>query len=170
MRKTTVRPFLVASLVCYSALLAVASLMPVRSGSALGATPARRAVNNLLHIPAYGALAGLWYVVLSSGGRRRRGRASVAFAALAAAAFGGLMEVGQAFSPGRHPGWDDVAVNTLGVGVCVAALWVWRRLRRGGAKRPAPGHPRAEANHRPRNAACNLPGRAEEEPAQPPRL
>jgi len=59
-------------LVAYSAALAWASLMPVAQGSPLAATAARRAVNNLLHVPAYAVLATLWVVCLYAWDRKYR--------------------------------------------------------------------------------------------------
>ena len=50
----------VALLVGLSAAVAVGSLTPVSAHSAIAASAARRAVNNLLHLPAYAALTLAW--------------------------------------------------------------------------------------------------------------
>lgn len=129
--KKAIRALSIAAAILYCALLAYVSLMPVRAGSALGATPSRRLVNNLLHIPAYALLAGLFALSLRHADGAMSNRRILAGAA-AAVAFGGLMELGQVFVPGRYGGWDDVALNSLGAAAFVGVLMLRKRRGRKG--------------------------------------
>lgn len=107
-------------LVAYAVALAAASLVPVSVSSGLGATAARRTVNNLLHIPAYGALAAL----LSSQLRTWMKGGAVHLAAFGLSlAYGGWMELAQHFVPGRACSTADFVLNATGSLLGVGAFW-----------------------------------------------
>lgn len=120
---------LTAALVLYASALAAASLMPVSHESALAATAARRTVNNMLHVPAYGLLAWLWVAQFRAGSNRFSTRRFLAAGAIAAFGFGALMELAQRFVPGRKGTLEDFLLN--GAGVCAAAclMWLYDRSR-----------------------------------------
>ena len=140
------RVILLAACVLYSAALALMSLMPVSRGSALAATATRRAINNLLHVPAYGLLAWL-YVAQFRGwlasGRTLRPKAAAA-GCIAAIGFGAIMEWAQRFVPGRKGTAADFMLNVAGVAAALSLLWlVGARKRRGRLPAPVPAN---EAN------------------------
>lgn len=92
---------LLGTLLLYTVALAVASLMPVSRASSFGATPVRRAINNLLHVPAYALLAWLWTVQLS--------RRSLGLGSQRALLWGGGIRGGHRIGPAvLHPRqkWD----------------------------------------------------------------
>ncbi len=116
------------ALVGYSILLTGGSLVPVGAQSPLAATASGRALSDLLHVPAYMLLTGLWVAAL-----RARGRgmwAALAFGAAAAVAFGALMELAQCFVPARGGSVADLGRNALGAGLACAALLVVGMFRR----------------------------------------
>ncbi len=119
----------VAALAASSAVLAAASLMPVGADAAIGSTPTRQLINNLLHVPAYGVLAGLWAVVLTGPGRRAPGAAAILGGAALAVVYGGALEVLQIWVPGRFCGLADVGLNSAGAGAAALVLWRWSRRR-----------------------------------------
>ncbi|MGD2174287.1 MAG: VanZ family protein [Candidatus Brocadiaceae bacterium] len=114
-------------LVAATVVLAAASLTPVGRESPLAATPLRRGVSNLLHAPAYCLLALLWSATLYAHGVTQAPRLG-ALGAGAAFAFGVVMEVAQAFIPGRGASGTDLLLNGAGAGT--AALLVWLLVRR----------------------------------------
>jgi VanZ family protein len=119
--------FLLA-LALYMALLVTASLMPIREGSVLAGTPLRRTVNNLLHVPAYAVLSGIWIAAVQAFVRRRHRIRCYLLGAGLATAFGGLMELAQAFVPTRTASVGDFCLNAVGsFGMAALALWVTRR-------------------------------------------
>lgn len=112
----------VTALCAFTALLAYASLMPVARESGLGATKARRIVNNLLHVPAYAVLALLWMATLAAWGSSPR--SALAWSGLIAFAFGLLMEAAQDFIPGRGTSLMDAGLNAAGVVAAVASVYL----------------------------------------------
>jgi len=118
------RNLLVSALVIYSVALALASLTPVAAGSALGATAARRLINNLLHIPAYGLLTLLWIAGFRGSVALRNGRRVLLKGAVAALLFGGFMEVLQRLVPGRSGTLADFLLNGAGVLAAVLVMWM----------------------------------------------
>jgi len=115
-----------ACLAAYMALLAFASLMPVSSDSPLSATETRRLVNNLLHVPAYAALAFGWIVCLERWAARASRRTFAAAGFFLAVAYSGLLEAAQAWVPGRVASAGDLLLNAAGA-ACGLAFTVWRR-------------------------------------------
>lgn len=83
------------------------------------------AVQNLMHIPVYAALAFLWLWYL----RRWLGSRPAMFLAFAlAAGYGLLDEWHQSFVPGRFASTTDVAFNVIGA---VAGIWLFNWLVKG---------------------------------------
>lgn len=109
-RTTMGQGLLLLAAVAYTGLLAGASLYPVGPDSTLAATATRRAINNLLHVPAYSMLAIFWMAAL-----RGRGMAGTWIGAGAAFGFGVLMELAQNLVPGRSASAEDLVLNALGV-------------------------------------------------------
>ena len=100
--------------------VAVASLSPWSPAVASGLS------DKLDHLTAYTVLT----VLMALGWA---GRISIGIIFAAVAGYGGLLELLQAFSPGRQPDWADFAVNTTGclIGLAAAAL-----IRRYGYQAP----------------------------------
>jgi VanZ family protein len=94
--------------------IAVASLSPWSPAVASGLS------DKLDHLAAYTVLTVL--MALGWAGRISMG---IVFAAVTG--YGGLLELLQAFSPGRQPDWADFAVNTTGCLVGLAATVLIRR-------------------------------------------
>ena len=81
---------------------------------------------NLLHIPAYGVLAFLWY---GYGHSRKLGLWPAAvLATMCAGCYGVIDEIHQLSVPGRFASWTDVSSNWIGAiaGAAVGTL-TWRR-------------------------------------------
>jgi len=76
------------------------------------------AIQNLIHMPLFGALAWLWYRSLNTMIDNGWQLSSSAF--LLAAGFGVLDELHQLHVPGRYASLTDITLNTLG-----AAFAVW---------------------------------------------
>jgi len=96
----------------YATALAVVSVLPSGTGPLAGwDTAISPGLQNLLHVPAYGLL--VWLVAKAMG----LGRAwQLALAAVACAAFGGLLECAQAAIPGRFGSVTDMLLNGLVLG------------------------------------------------------
>ena len=94
--------------------VAVASLSPWSPAVASGIG------DKLDHLTAYSVLTLL--LTLGWAGRISMG---IVFASVAG--YGGLLELLQAFSPGRQPDWADFAVNTTGCLIGLAAAVLIRR-------------------------------------------
>jgi len=116
------RNLLVSALVIVA--LALASLTPVAAGSALGATAARRLINNLLHIPAYGLLTWLLNVALSEWKSPSVGGWALPASCGIALAFGALLELAQCFVPGRSCTLGDFLLNGAGAAAATCILWL----------------------------------------------
>jgi VanZ family protein len=95
-------------------VVAIASLSPQSPAVASGLG------DKLDHLAAYTVLT----VLMALGWA---GRISVGIIFGAVACFGGLLELLQAFSPGRQPDWSDFAVNTTGCLIGLAAAVLIRR-------------------------------------------
>ncbi len=95
-------------------VVAVASLSPQSPAVASGLG------DKLDHLAAYTVLT----VLMALGWA---GRISIGIIFAAVAGFGGLLELLQAFSPGRQPDWADFAVNTTGCLIGLAAAVLIRR-------------------------------------------
>jgi VanZ family protein len=95
-------------------VVAVASLSPQSPAVASGLG------DKLDHLAAYTVLT----VLMALGWA---GRISVGIIFAAVIGFGGLLELLQAFSPGRQPDWADFAVNTTGCLIGLAATVLIRR-------------------------------------------
>ncbi len=119
------------ALLAYMALLAYASLKPIEPRTAAAISATRRAVNNLLHVPAYGLLAVLWMLVLGGTAHSARRLRTILVACLAAVLFGAVMEVLQGLTVrGRMAGWEDLGLNTLGAVLAGIATALWHRRTR----------------------------------------
>ena len=126
----------VALLVGLSAAVAVGSLTPVSAHSAIAASAARRAVNNLLHLPVYAALTLAWAWALSVlAGVPAVRRGAVAAGAIAVL-YGVAMELCQLAVPGRTASVGDALLNASGAGAAAGALVLLAR----GRVRPPGGH------------------------------
>ena len=77
--------------------------------------------DKLDHLVAYAVLSLLMALGWS-------GRAALGVIFGAAASFGGLLELLQAFSPGRQPDWADFAVNSFGALIELAVAMLVRRI------------------------------------------
>lgn len=127
---STVNWKLATVLFAYMALLAYASLRPISPEAAEGISGTRRAVNNLLHVPAYAVLAGLWMLVLSKSDTPARRLHSILLGGLIAVLFGAVMEALQGLVvPGRMCGWEDFGLNTLGAALAAAAMLIWAKRK-----------------------------------------
>jgi VanZ family protein len=78
--------------------------------------------HHLEHVTAY-LMSG---VVASLGYRRRIGYARVgAFLCV----YAGILEIGQNWSPGRTPAFDDFAASSIGALFGVTLTWLWLTYR-----------------------------------------
>ncbi len=100
------------ALLAYAALIAGLSLRPMGTGSL-------EPWDKLLHALAYGAFALLAW-------RAATGARQYTWLCLLIVLYGGLMEVGQGFIPGRMMSLGDLLANT--VGVLLGALLARRLL------------------------------------------
>ena len=114
----------------YVLVLAAVSLLPSGAGPLSGwDTAISPDLQNLLHVPAYGVL--VWLVSRAMGLRRLR---HVALAAIACAAFGGLLECAQAAVPGRFGSVEDTLLNLSGAAAAVPLVLAARRRSRRGER------------------------------------
>ena len=105
-------------------LLAVVSLMPVGApGSGEKGDAVSPIVQNSLHVPAYMVLSVLAIGCLSVPGRSRWSR--VLPVAVACTGYGAILELAQAFIPGRFASVPDAMLNTLGVMLGLAITRAW---------------------------------------------
>lgn len=116
-----------AATAAFALLLTVVSLMPSGaedSGSSGWDTAISPALQNTLHVPAY-----LVLTVLAIGCLSMPGRGRILGVAAVCAGFGVILELGQAYVPGRTGSVADMLLNTLGaiLGVTGARLWIRRR-------------------------------------------
>ena len=105
-------------------LLAVVSLMPVGApGSGEKGDAVSPIVQNSLHVPAYMVLSVLAIGCLSVPGRSRWSR--VLPVAVACTGYGAILELAQAFIPGRFASVPDALLNAVGVilGLVIARAW-----------------------------------------------
>ncbi len=79
-------------------------------------------LQNLLHVPVFGALAWLWCWSLPAWMQDDRSISVLAF--VLTAGYGVLDELHQAWVPGRYATWTDVSLNVIGAAI---GLWVYRR-------------------------------------------
>jgi len=114
----------------YAGVLAVVSLLPSGTGVLGGwdrsITPA---VQNVLHLPAYGLLFVL--ALLCRFRPACAGPAAMSAVALACGLFGAALEFAQAFIPGRMGSVLDMLLNFAGVGLGLLAVILYRRATRG---------------------------------------
>jgi len=114
----------------YATAMAVVSVLPSGTGPLAGWDMAISPVlQNLLHVPAYGLL--VWLVAKAMGVGRVW---QLALAAVACAAFGGLLECAQAAIPGRFGSLTDTLLNVGGVFIGVVVV---RLTTRRSASRPS---------------------------------
>ena len=114
----------------YVLVLAAVSLLPSGAGPLSGwDTAISPGLQNLLHVPAYGVL--VWLVSRAIGLRRLW---HVALAAIACAAFGGLLECAQAAVPGRFGSVEDTLLNLIGAAAAVPLVLAARRRSRRGER------------------------------------
>ncbi len=78
------------------------------------------AVQNLLHLPLFGALAWLWRWALEAWTTRGLGIA----AGVLTAGYGVVDELHQTLVPGRYGSLTDMSLNIVGA---LIGLWVYRR-------------------------------------------
>jgi VanZ family protein len=114
-------------LTAYSIALAVGSLTPVSRHSVLAGGAVRQTVDNLLHVPAYLGLTCLWGVALGLIRPEAAFRRDYLSGAGAALLYGGAMELGQLFVPGRTCSIDDFLLDLVGVALAAPLLWAWCR-------------------------------------------
>ena len=110
-----------AAAVCAAVVIAFASLSPQAPAIQSGLS------DKVDHLAAYMVLM----LLMALGWSHR-----IALGALlgAAVGFGGLLELLQAFSPGRQPDWADFAVNSCGALIGLAFAWLAFRQRRHGRR------------------------------------
>jgi len=115
----------------YAVVLTAVSLLPSGGTGPLAGwdTAISPGLQNLLHVPAYGVL--VWLTVRAMGLRRLR---HVALAAIACAAFGGLLECAQAAVPGRFGSLEDTLLNLAGTAAAVPIVLAGRRRSRRGER------------------------------------
>ena len=70
-------------------------------------------VQNLLHIPVFGLLALLWVLVLRSQGHSEERVFLIAF--ITSTGYGALIELNQAWVPGRFPSYGDFILDLTGI-------------------------------------------------------
>lgn len=107
MRFTLVLP------ISYMFLLFVVSSLPDTNASQNIMTEIPSALQNLLHVPAFGFLAVLWlfslkYFLLSKRGTRY-------LAVILSMTYGGILEFYQAWVPGRFASVEDFLLNCIGI-------------------------------------------------------
>jgi VanZ family protein len=113
-------------LLVYMAVIFILSSIPDTGETGdLGATLSPQ-VQNLLHIPAYGLLALLWLLTLTTHGVAWRRSLAAAF--VLATAYGVVIEILQGWIPGRVPSVLDALLNFLGILLCIGLYW-WIELR-----------------------------------------
>ncbi len=95
--------------------IAILSLLPAKAAISTGG------YDKLEHGAAFAILAGLMRLTWP--------KPSVFMTFLACTLYGGLIEVGQAFSPGRHPDLWDLFADAVGatLGLMLINYWVSRR-------------------------------------------
>jgi VanZ family protein len=81
-------------------------------------------VQDLLHIPAYGVLVLLWTSALRARGLAERW--SLCAALPLASACGGMIEIYQAWVPGRIPSVVDFLCNAVGI---LLFVWLYQLFR-----------------------------------------
>ena len=130
-RKAGIRVVLAA----YALLLAAASLLPPSSrGLGRSQQLITPTVQNLLHVPAY---AGLTVLMIASTRGGHVGLGGLTLVALAAVAYGVLLELAQAAVPGRFASLLDALLNAAGTVLGIVLVVGLRALRSGeGAARP----------------------------------
>ena len=107
-------------------LLGLVSLVPVAttgSGGQQQDTWISPITQNVLHVPTYTVLSVLAVGCLSVPGRSRWSR--VLPVAAACVGYGALLELAQAFIPGRLSSVPDAMLNTLGVMLGLAITRAW---------------------------------------------
>jgi VanZ family protein len=118
---------LLAALLAYSTALAVGSLTPISRESELAATALHRAVNNLLHVPAYTGLTFLCAAALGAFRATPSFGRDYALGAAAAVLFGGAMELAQLRVPGRWCSFGDLMLDVAGAALAAPLVWGWCR-------------------------------------------
>ncbi len=78
------------------------------------------ALQNMLHVPLFGALAWLWRWTLEAWTTRAPG----IIAGLLTAGYGIVDELHQALVPGRYGSLTDMSLNIIGAAI---GLWVYQR-------------------------------------------
>ncbi len=123
----------------YAGFLGIVSLAPIAPDSAVAAGAARRAFNNLLHIPAYGVLTFIVWLALNR--LLRRTIDIFTWPAVIAFAYGGLLEALQKFYiPGRDGNMLDLGLNGTGILLTTVAIRYFTRRRPKEMEKPVP-HP-----------------------------
>jgi VanZ family protein len=125
----------VGGVLLYMALLGFGAMITPGAGvagSLLELVP--QPLTEYSHAPAYGLLT--WLLTSGLQGRGWPKPAAVFTAGVAAMVFGLLMEILQAFVPGRIVDLGDVAFNAIGIGLA-ALLVVWAPDRWSSAARRA---------------------------------
>ena len=114
--------------ICYMAGIFVLSSIPDTGRPDSGLAWVSPSLQNLLHIPLYGGLAGCWYWALERWSGRGGVRLLTAFALTLG--YGVLDELHQLTVPGRFGSLTDLALNALGAALILA--WLARtRLQHG---------------------------------------
>lgn len=121
----------VAPVVCWAAVVVVASVMPASGGGLSASGPFGVGVDKWLH------LGGYWSVtLLAAVAVRARGRRTLCLAVAFGVALGAGLEFVQAALPTRAFDPADAAVNGVGAVLGAATYVLWRRVRgaRGGRR------------------------------------
>jgi len=121
------RKWIRAATAAFALALALVSLSPPgKEDSVLGAWEAATSptLNNALHVPVYLVLTVLAVGCLSTPTWGR-----ILGAAVLCTAYGGALELGQAYIPGRTGSVTDLLLNALGVALGIAGAGLWRRQR-----------------------------------------
>ncbi len=121
-------------LLLYAAALTAACLWPIRLDPGPPPPFARRALNNLLHVPAYALLAYLAGLQARRLFRSKSAAFGAGMGGAAALIHGGLTEWLQTFVEGRVCAWGDLGLNAVGVSAGILVLLArWRyRVQSGG--------------------------------------
>ncbi len=123
------RRLLMGVTLCYTAALSFASPRTVSPESVLAATAIRRTINNFLHVPAYALRTLMFCVLFHVCDTKLIIRGSLVCGATATIVFGGLMELAQAFIPGRTCSLGDLFLNSTGVCAGVVSMWKWSSVK-----------------------------------------
>lgn len=108
----------------YMGLILILSLIPDTHELSGFLALVSKEAQNLLHIPAYGILAVLWMRAIMAYGLTELRSIFVAF--VIASGYGALMELAQAWIPGRFPSISDLIFDITGI---LLFIWLYRQIK-----------------------------------------